>query len=198
MTVLGFIRHGSTSWNKEGRAQGAADIPLDEEGRKEALLLADRLRNENWDYLISSDLVRARETAEIIASLSKGLELQIDPRLREVSGGEIEGTTEEERISQWGTDWRKLDMGIEKPDTVVLRGMESVHEWRNKYENKKVLFVTHGGFIKIILNEMGLLLNADEHIGNTSLSLLRCQGGEYIGETLNCTKHLNEGVKANR
>ncbi|MFQ3544814.1 histidine phosphatase family protein [Halobacillus rhizosphaerae] len=198
MTVLGFIRHGSTSWNKEGRAQGSSDIPLDEEGRKEALLLADRLSNESWDYLISSDLVRARETAEIIASQSKGMEVQIDPRLREVSGGKIEGTTEKERISQWGKDWRKIDVGIERQAAVVLRGMESVHDWMNKYENKKVLFVTHGGFIKIILNEMGLLLNADEHIGNTSLSCLRCLGGEYIAETLNCTNHLNEGIKANR
>ncbi|WP_337019427.1 histidine phosphatase family protein, partial [Oceanobacillus massiliensis] len=67
MTEIGLIRHGSTAWNKERRAQGSSDIPLDEEGLMQAKLVAERLSAEKWDVMYSSDLSRARQTAEAIA-----------------------------------------------------------------------------------------------------------------------------------
>lgn len=56
---LGLIRHGSTAWNREGRAQGSSNIPLDKEGVDGARLLADRLCQDNWDVIYTSDLMRA-------------------------------------------------------------------------------------------------------------------------------------------
>lgn len=60
MTTIGLIRHGSTAWNKEGRVQGHTDNSLDAEGLQQAQLLAERLSTEQWDYIYSSDLLRAR------------------------------------------------------------------------------------------------------------------------------------------
>jgi probable phosphoglycerate mutase len=69
MTKIGIIRHGTTAWNKEGRAQGNSDIPLDNEGLYQALALGKRLSNENWDFIYSSNLLRAKQTAEIVESI---------------------------------------------------------------------------------------------------------------------------------
>ena len=67
MTYIGLIRHGVTDWNHLGKAQGISDIPLNAEGRKQAAELANRLSNERWDIIATSD-TRAIETASIIAA----------------------------------------------------------------------------------------------------------------------------------
>ena len=66
ITTFGFIRHGVTAWNKEGRAQGSSDVPLDQEGIEMAQRLAERLAMEQWDVIYTSPLIRAAKTAEII------------------------------------------------------------------------------------------------------------------------------------
>ena len=106
MTTIGFVRHGVTAWNKEGRAQGSSDIPLDEEGIQMAEHVAKRLENEHWDVIYSSHLIRAKKTAEIIAERKPDVEFFVDDRLRELGGGQVEGTTEAERIEKWG------DLGV--------------------------------------------------------------------------------------
>ena len=68
MTTIGFIRHGVTAWNKEGRAQGTTDVPLDDEGILMARkTVAKRLEKEHWDVIYTSPLIRAKHTAEIIS-----------------------------------------------------------------------------------------------------------------------------------
>src|SRR4051794_22337782 len=109
MTVVGLIRHGVTDWNRERRIQGHTNIPLNADGRKQAELLANRMVDEEWDVIYASDLGRAQETAACIGHV-KQLEVQTDPRLREMYCGEIEGTTQEERVAKWGEDWSTLDL----------------------------------------------------------------------------------------
>ncbi|HLQ70586.1 MAG TPA: histidine phosphatase family protein, partial [Bacillota bacterium] len=110
MTRIAFIRHGVTAWNKAKRAQGSSNIPLDTDGHFQAEKLAERLRNENlsWDIIFTSDLIRAKQTAEAIQNKFSPIQFQTDSRIREVSGGQIEGTTLEERITKWGNNWREL------------------------------------------------------------------------------------------
>ncbi len=66
MTTLLLVRHGETDWNADGRLQGQTDRPLSDFGRRQAQQLADELAGEELEAIYSSDLSRARETAEIV------------------------------------------------------------------------------------------------------------------------------------
>jgi probable phosphoglycerate mutase len=92
---LVLVRHGRTEWNRIGRAQGHADVPLDEVGRAQARVAADHLRAFEPVFIRSSDLARAQETAEVLAS-GTGLEIEFDVRLREFDVGIRQGLTFEE------------------------------------------------------------------------------------------------------
>lgn len=189
MTKIGFVRHGVTHWNKESRAQGSSDIPLHEEGSSEARLLADYMEASDWDIVYSSDLLRAKQTAEILTE-KLGTPLYTDTRLRERSGGLVEGTTEEERVQKWGPDWRKLDMGFETPEHVSFRGLSFTEEVVKKHPNQKILIVSHGAFIKYLLNELMPESGMDESLKNTSLTCLIKRESGWDCDLYNCTDHL--------
>ena len=192
MTTIGFVRHGVTKWNKEGRSQGNTDIPLDEEGIQMAEQIATRLENEHWDVIYSSPLIRAEKTGEVIAKRKQPIELILDDRLRETGGGKAEGTTEAERVEKWGESWRDMNMEAELEAEVIIRGMTFIEEIKMKHPDEKVLVVSHGSFIRTLLKE----LVEDEKIqqskvGNTSLTIV--QLGEKVNHCalFNCTNHLN-------
>lgn len=94
--ILYIIRHGETEWNKMGKMQGKTDISLSEDGRKLAQKTADGLKNIKFDYIFSSPLERAYETACIIKG-DRGIEIVKDERLIEIGFGLYEGTVVEER-----------------------------------------------------------------------------------------------------
>lgn len=84
-----------------------------------------------WDIIVTSDLSRAKETGQIIAA-KLNLPTNInDKRIREINCGEIEGTTEVERLERWGRNWRELDLGMEKFGDVSKRGHEFPTELAN-------------------------------------------------------------------
>lgn len=87
---LFVARHGQTSWNILGKAQGHTDIPLDEVGQAQALALARALSDLGVERVVSSDLLRARQTAEAVAG-PLGLSVEVRHDLRERSFGEWEG-----------------------------------------------------------------------------------------------------------
>lgn len=88
-------RHGQTDWNLEGRYQGHGDPPLNEQGREQAVALADELSGQGVTHVTSSDLQRARETAAVLAARA-GLEAHTCRAFREVDLGTWEGLTEAE------------------------------------------------------------------------------------------------------
>ncbi|KGP71939.1 histidine phosphatase family protein [Pontibacillus yanchengensis] len=186
---LGLVRHGSTAWNQEGRAQGSSDIPLDEEGKRGARKLADRLAEERWDVIYASDLARAAQTADIIGE-KIGVEVRQDPRLREASGGLIEGTTEEERIEKWGPDWRELDLGVERADVVVSRALSILKDIHQQHKDMHVLIVSHGALIKHLLHELQPDFQMVEALRNNSLTILQATEQGWKGDLYNCTNHL--------
>lgn len=190
LTIIGFIRHGVTAWNKEGRAQGSSDVSLDEEGIKMAELVAERLADERWDAIYTSPQKRAKQTAEIIAGKMISTDLVEDDRLREVGGGQIEGTTEVERIEKWGENWRLLDMGFEPQEAIIERGLASIKEIMEKYPEQNVLVVSHGSFIKRMLNELIADTTFEISLDNTSVTIVDIQDNKSICELFNCTKHL--------
>ena len=93
-------RHGQTIWNAESRFQGQTDIPLDETGEAQAEHAARRLATLRPDAIISSDLIRASNTAAPLARLT-GLTVRLDKDLRERSGGSWEGLTDKEIATRY-------------------------------------------------------------------------------------------------
>lgn len=187
--MIGLIRHGLTDWNYEYRAQGHTDIPLNEEGRRQAESLATRMMGEEWDYIYSSDLSRALETARIIA-MSKNLEVNIDQRLREMNCGLIEGTTEQERVNKWGYGWSKLDLGIESADAIISRAVNCLTEISARHADKKVLIVSHGAIIGLTLKKLIPQVNMEEPLENASLTILNRNENGWDCQLYNCTTHL--------
>lgn len=88
--LIYLVRHGETDWNREMKFQGWADIALNARGREEAHALARKLQGVTFDFAFSSDLVRARETAEILLEGRK-TPLTTDKGLREMNFGPLEG-----------------------------------------------------------------------------------------------------------
>ncbi|SEO03346.1 histidine phosphatase family protein [Paenibacillus sp. OV219] len=192
VTKIGLIRHGITEWNIEKRVQGQSDIPLNDTGRQQARSLANRLKSEEWDYIFASDLIRAKETAEIIAQ-TMGLHVKTDERLREMYCGEIEGTTLDERVSRWGDEWGKLELGIEDDETIMSRGMSFIEDISTSLPGEKVLIISHGALLGVTLKKLIPHVDTEEHLKNTSITVLNLKS-KWECELYNCARHLNESL----
>jgi len=190
MTRIGFIRHGSTAWNKAGRAQGHTNIPLDDEGFEQAEKLAERLSKEKWDVIYSSDLTRARQTAETVREKLGDIPIYFDERLREAGGGLMEGTTESERIEKWGSDWRKIDLKNESKESVEARGLPAIEEMLKKHPGQNILIVSHGAFNRHLLNKLVPVEKGHRPLNNTSVTKILLNTDQWKCELYNCTQHL--------
>ncbi|MBD3109176.1 histidine phosphatase family protein [Bacillus sp. AGMB 02131] len=194
MTTIRFVRHGITEWNERGVIQGRSNIPLNERGKQQAQALGERLtQEENWDIIISSDMMRAEETANII-SANLGLNnVILDERIREIDCGQLEGTNEEMRVNKWGSDWRNLDLGMESFENVADRGSDFLTDISERYKGKRILIVSHGAIIGLTLRKF--LPNAipKDNLNNTSITIIRQIEEEWECTLFNCTKHLEAG-----
>src|SRR5699024_384728 len=111
-TVL-FWRHGQTEYNRSGRLQGQVDIPLNDAGHAQAAAAAEILARVRPGRIISSDLQRARETAQKLADLTGG-EVECDERFRERSFGDWEGLTHKEITASWPEQFRVWERSEER------------------------------------------------------------------------------------
>jgi broad specificity phosphatase PhoE len=100
---LFVFRHGETDWNKQKRFQGHTDIPLNSEGHAQAEALSEKLLEYEIQCILSSDLIRAKETAEAYLR-KKRIPFHVDPRLRECFLGEAEGLTREDIAQRFGAE----------------------------------------------------------------------------------------------
>jgi broad specificity phosphatase PhoE len=154
VTTLLLVRHGETDWNRDGRWQGQSDTPLNELGRRQAHELAAAL--DDVDAVYSSDLGRARETAEILAD-RLGMEIHVDPRLRERSFGAWEGLTTaeiEDRFSEAHGRWQAGEGfgadDAEPFDVFASRVGGFLDDVLRGHPEGTVLVVGHGGSIRVI------------------------------------------------
>jgi probable phosphoglycerate mutase len=155
MTTLLLVRHGETDWNRDGRWQGGSDTSLNDLGREQARALAEQLDGD-IAAVYSSDLARARETADIVAA-KLGLEVQVDPRLRERGFGSWEGLTMpeiEERFADSYLRWRAGEgPGAEDAETFEdfsARVSAFLAEVIRLHPEEDVLVISHGGSIRVI------------------------------------------------
>lgn len=156
-TTLLLIRHGQTDWNLEGRYTGQSDIPLNEAGREQARRLADKLKAMPPDVIYASDLIRAYETAEIIAD-SCDVPLYSDPRLREINQGVWEGMLFPDIKARFAREFaaREADpLTVSAPEgetvgQVRQRVLAAVQEIILKHPGQRVAIVAHGLTLAII------------------------------------------------
>jgi broad specificity phosphatase PhoE len=145
-----IIRHGETAWNRERRVMGSLDVPLTERGREQCARAAELIARFGIDRVVTSPLVRARESADIIA---RALELEVteDPNLEEVRFGRWEGKTYDEIASD--PEYRAFASdpvgnrtpGGESIVDVQLRGLAGLGR---AAPGERVLFVSHGDIIR--------------------------------------------------
>jgi broad specificity phosphatase PhoE len=154
-TTILLARHGESDWNRAGRWQGFSDRPLTELGREQARELAERLRDFALDAVYSSDLQRARVTAEAVAS-TKGLEVVTTPELREVNVGSWEGLTRAEAQTRYPDDfrvWENGGVGWHDGETYVamsVRVLAAIRALGDLHDGGRLLVVAHGGPIRAI------------------------------------------------
>jgi broad specificity phosphatase PhoE len=157
-----LVRHGQTSWNAAGRLQGHTDIELDVTGREQALALARTLGDAGITRVWSSDLVRARETAAIIAAHLGLAAPATDAELRERRFGVFEGLTRDECAATHPDAWRAWlaqtghPPGGEPRDEAVVRMQRALARLAraNAAGTGTMLVVSHGGVMRLWLMEL--------------------------------------------
>ena len=163
MTRLLLVRHGQSEWNAQGRWQGLGDPHLSDHGREEAKLAASAL--DGFAGLIfSSPLIRARETAEIIATaLGHDGALLIEPDLREIDVGEFSGLTNDEIEAKLPEAWAELRAGNlqrfpggEARADFLDRVIGALARIAARHPDDTVLAVTHGGAIASLERHLGV------------------------------------------
>ncbi|NOU97538.1 histidine phosphatase family protein [Paenibacillus sp. LMG 31456] len=191
MITIGLIRHGTTEWNLVGRMQGQMDTDLAEVGRLQAERLGERLKSETWDGIMSSDLIRAKQTAQTISEKTGTPLWGLDSRLRERHFGQLEGTTLDDRLNRWGEGWRELDLGMESDEDLLARWFSFLKDLESQHRSKKVLIVSHGGYIAPVLEHL-MGKPVESHLSNTSLTVIKRDVSIWNCLLLNCTAHLND------
>lgn len=198
-----LVRHGQTAWNALNRAQGHSDIPLDEVGRRQAEQLRLATFAETPSAIYTSDLSRARQTAEPVAH-KFNLELVADERLRERSMGDWEGRD----FADVHVDFERLT----RPDDPLAIGVrppngESILDVWDRLElvvteivgrQQTSIIVSHGAACALIL---GQLLGSTPEVArsfrfsNTSVTELKLNSrGRFALLRYDCTRHLDEDV----
>lgn len=158
MTRLVLVRHGETVWHLENRYAGTTDVALTERGWGQARQLADWSRTAGLAAIWGSTLSRARLTASLCADAS-GIELQVDPRLRELDFGDAEGLTSAEMTEQFpeALDAFRADPvarhlpGGEHPAEAAERFIQCLHDIAEQQPDGRVLVVAHTTAIRLAL-----------------------------------------------
>lgn len=150
MNKVYLVRHGQTNWNKEGRCQGKTNISLNEDGVNQAKALRDKIDTNNIDICIVSPLNRALETAKIITD--NKINLIIDDRIVERGFGTLEGKlfNHEATKNSWDYELDYDEYGIEIIKEVLKRAKNFLDYVNKTYDNKNILIVSHGAFIKAL------------------------------------------------
>ena len=180
---LYVIRHGQTDWNVKEKCQGRTDIELNNTGIKQAQNAKEQLKKYKIGLIICSPLKRTRKTAEIINETINS-EIIIDERIIERGYGNLEGKTDEEWkeiigdnvsiVNYYNLNWNKQN--IEPIQDICKRVWEVLDEIKEKYNDKNVLLVTHGGTCRAI-NAYFNGIGEDGHV--QSAKIKNCEIIEY-------------------
>ena len=185
MTKLLLVRHGQSEWNAMGRWQGKANPPLTDLGKEQALIAANKL--PDFSILASSDLVRARETAEIFAKAhdKDSNDILIEPQVQERDAGEFSGLTRDEidkkfpgylAQNRWPSGWEPDDVLIKRLREGLGRIIAS------STGSDSIVVVTHGGCIYALESLLGEEYRRISNLGGRWFELIDDEF--YLGERI--------------
>jgi len=201
-----LIRHAETGHNRDSRVQGQADIPLSDLGRRQVTALGQHLSEQAISAVVSSPLIRARVTAEAVAT-RHGLDVQLEPDLMEMNVGDMEGlsTTEmRERFPDFLAEWvtergPSLEMpGGESLEQVQQRAWRIVERLRAAYRDETIALVSHNFVLSCLITralEMPLSDFRRFRLSVCGVTTLRFREDRTVLVQLNDTCHLtNAGL----
>lgn len=203
------MRHGETQWNVDLRYQGSTDIPLTDEGVRQADLLARRMSTIRASAILSSPLVRARVTADAVAARqTDGARVELRDGLCEYHFGEWEGKSVRELASEPGSLARKwwdapfsfVPPGAEPRASVIDRTSKIAREAASGAHGSSVFIVAHGVIVRLLLSS---LLGIDDlrvlwrfRSNNCSVSVVEISHGRPWLLALNDSAHLSVPIDA--
>lgn len=195
-----IVRHGQTDWNVKRITQGSTDILLNEEGEKQARNFANDFKDIKFDAIFSSDLVRAKKTAEIIA-LEKKLAVDTSKLLRERRYGRFEGKPREE-MNEARKIWMNLDRQqrltfrpdkkYETDEEITSRLITFLREVAASHLEQTILVVAHGGLMRALLHHLSDKTYSTGAIGNSGYIKLESDGVDFFIKELKGIKNPNE------
>jgi broad specificity phosphatase PhoE len=165
-----LVRHGETEWNRLGIFQGRSDIPLNSQGRAEALSLADALKKEPLSTIYCSPLVRARETAQIIQQFHPFVSFVEEPGLMEMDLGDFDGMKASdwaEQFPEFREVWQKKPSSLKMPAGECLldvqkRALGTLSRIATQHLPGETLLVCSHNFVIISIRCLALGIPLDD------------------------------------
>jgi probable phosphoglycerate mutase len=207
-----LVRHGETDWNKAGRFQGIKDIPLNENGKKQAQKAADFLEDVKLDFAVSSPMLRPKETAEIILQYHSNINLNCQKDLMEIGHGLWEGKLESEIRAEFPgllEQWQFQPETVQMPegenlqqvwDRAIACWEQIVKEYDNSASSLTGIVVAHDAINKVIICYLLGLKPADIWSikqGNGAVTVIDYpdgSAGKPVLQAINITNHLGGGI----
>jgi broad specificity phosphatase PhoE len=180
-----MMRHGETAWNRQGRVMGRHPVELTEHGREQVVATARFAQSIKPELIVTSPLVRARQSAEILSAELGGIEIIEEPGIAEVLYGRWEGLHYHELVDDpHYITYRKSPIehptpGGERIPEVQARGVEAVMRTIEAHSGQRVMFVSHGDIVRTVLcHFLGLELKHFHRIrvDNATLSAIQIAG----------------------
>ena len=160
-TRLFLVRHGATTLSAEDRFAGSTDVPLSDEGRRQAAALAERLRNEPIAAVYCSPMRRTIETASILAEPHR-VDPVTRPGLREIDHGRWEGLTRQDVETRYHDEYLRWEedpftvapAGGECGVDVMARALPVIRAIVESHEGQQVLVVSHKATIRLVISSL--------------------------------------------
>ncbi|MBI4895732.1 MAG: histidine phosphatase family protein [Candidatus Aenigmarchaeota archaeon] len=193
-----IVRHGETEENVKKITQGQLPGTISELGKEQIRKLANRLKNEKFSIVYSSDLKRCVDTLDEIIKFHPNIPIKYTDLLREKFAGPFQGKANGEYWKQIKNDPHKAkELGFETYEHVYQRMKIFLHEILKKHSKETILVVAHGATNRMLL---ALIMNMNSKEGldkikpshNTSVNIIDLEeNGNHKIHLINCIKHLD-------
>ena len=181
-----LIRHGETDWNRQGRFQGREDIPLNENGIEQAKRCGEALKTEQFCAVVTSPLVRAKKTGEIIAGYLGIEQVILEEGIIERDFSKVSGMTPKQREAFYASG---EEDDKEPWESMSSRMLSSLKKYAEQFAPDNIVMVSHGASIICVL---ALLSGGETGTGkiilkNTCINVIRYEKGSFVLEDFNLT-----------